>query len=97
MDLVVGRLSLSPRGFGFVIPDNKESKEEADVFIPASELGYAMHNDRVAVAISPVYEEGRSAEGRIVKILERGNDKLVGTFEKSRSFGFVTPDDIRIG
>ncbi len=97
MDLVVGRLSLSPRGFGFVIPDNKESREEADVFIPASALGYAMHNDRVAVELSPVYEEGRSAEGRIVKILERGNDKLVGTFEKSRSFGFVTLDDARLG
>ena len=97
MDLVGGRLSLSLRGFGFVIPDKKESEEDTDIFIPARAIGYAMHNDRVAVRLHPPREEGHSREGEIVRILERANTKLVGTFEKSRSFGFVTPDDIRLG
>lgn len=97
MDLVEGRLALSLRGFGFVIPDNRESEEDTDIFIPARAIGYAMHNDRVAARLHPPREEGHSREGEIVRILERANTRLVGTFEKSRSFGFVTPDDVRLG
>ena len=39
--LVVGTLSMTSKGFGFVIPDVKNSEEETDVFIPVSALNSA--------------------------------------------------------
>ena len=48
MNLVVGRLSMSPKGFGFIIPDVRENEEETDVFVPGAALATAMHGDRVA-------------------------------------------------
>ena len=35
-------------------------------------------------------------EGEVIRILERANNKVVGTFESSRTFGFVVPDDSRL-
>ncbi len=97
MNLVVGRLSMSLRKFGFVIPDVREGEEDTDVYIPPHAMGTAMHNDRVIARIAPSAEPGRSREGEIIRVLERANRRIVGTFEKSRSFGFVTPDDSRLG
>ena len=97
MNLTVGRLSMSVRKFGFIIPDTRESEEDTDVFIPAYAMGTAMHNDRVVARITPAAAPGRSREGEIIRILERANERIVGTFENSRNFGFVTPDDARLG
>ncbi len=97
MHLVVGRLSMSLRKFGFVIPDVRNGEEDTDVYIPPHAMETAMHNDRVVARISPSSEPGRSREGEIIRVLERANTRIVGTFEKSRSFGFVTPDDTRLG
>ena len=38
----------------------------------------------------------RSKEGEVVRILERANRTIVGTFELEKHFGFVIPDDKRI-
>src|SRR5699024_7790313 len=35
-------------------------------------------------------------EGTVIRILERGLDQIVGTFEHNHSFGFVIADDKRI-
>ena len=69
------------------IPD----KEEDDVFISAENLNGAMHNDRILIRL--LKGNGRSKEGEVVRILERANKTLVGTFEKDKNFGFVVPDD----
>lgn len=93
MDLIVGRLQCHHKGFGFVIPRDELYE---DVFIPADSINEAMHNDRVIAKIVRRKSEGNRTEGEIIRILERANKKVVGTFERSRKFGFVIPDDSRI-
>jgi len=93
MNLIVGRFQGNERGYGFLIPD---SETEGDVFIPADGTNGAMHNDRVIARLTSKGYGNRRAEGEIIKILKRANKRIVGTFEESRHFGFVIPDDRRI-
>ncbi|MGE0445342.1 MAG: ribonuclease R, partial [Vicinamibacterales bacterium] len=54
MDLVVGRLTTNPGGFGFVVPEGQEGApraERQDVFIAAANLTEAMHGDRVVARV----------------------------------------------
>ena len=97
MNLVVGRLSMSGKGYGFIIPDVREKETDTDVFVPGAMLASAMHNDRVVARVTPSSIPGRSREGEIIRIVTRANTRIVGTFESSRTFGFVTPDDQKIG
>lgn len=93
MNLIVGKLQGNERGYGFVIPDDENIK---DIFISADSLNGAMHNDRVIARINRNVIGERSAEGEIIRIIERANKTVVGTFESSKYFGFVVPDDRRI-
>ena len=93
MNLVVGRLQGNERGYGFLIPDDELVK---DVFIPADNLSGAMHNDRVIARVSKKGMGDKRAEGEIIKILVRANKSIVGTFESSKYFGFVVPDDRKV-
>lgn len=93
MNLVVGKLQCNQRGFGFVILDNKELK---DVFISSDDMNGALHGDKVVARLISKNGEGRSQEGEIIRILERVNKTVVGTFENSKNFGFVIPSDTRI-
>ncbi len=94
MGLVAGRFQLSSKGFGFVIPDNKGDRP--DVFIPPRKIHGAMNNDRVMARIDTAVQ-GRKPEGEIIRIVRHANDRIVGVFRKAREYGFVTPDDKRIG
>ena len=93
MNLVVGCLQGSERGYAFVIPDDESMN---DIFIPADSINGAMHNDKVIARINKKITEGRRAEGEIVRVVKRANNTVVGTFEMSRYFGFVTPDNVKI-
>ena len=97
MSLVVGRLSLSSKGFGFVIPENPLTEDESDLYIAQDDLKTAMHNDFVIARVNRQNLSGRSREGEIVRIVNRANKKIIGTFDASKNFGFVIPDDKRIG
>lgn len=88
----IGTLSKHRKGFGFVITED----EEPDIYISARSMGGAMNGDRVLVELNP-QSRGNSREGVIVKIVERCTKELVGTFEKSKRFGFVVADDPRMG
>ncbi|OCC14818.1 3'-to-5' exoribonuclease RNase R [Dissulfuribacter thermophilus] len=92
MTLIQGELRLHPDGFGFVIPE-KEGQE--DIFIPPSGIKGALHGDRVLARIDRVAKKG--PEGTIVRILERGRDKIVGTLYRSKNIAIVTPEDERFG
>src|ERR1700757_4944597 len=94
-DLVTGRLSVHPAGYGFL---TSEKPGEPDVFIAAENVGVAMHGDRVVARISPDPPAGRikgRREGRVIRILERAHDTVVGTLQRSRNFYYVVPDDPR--
>jgi ribonuclease R len=97
MNLLVGKLSASTKGFGFVIPDKLKWPNETDVFIPPDAMMSAMHHDRVVVRVHCKSGQGKSRDGEIIRIVDRANNRIVGTFEASRNFGFVTPDDLRLG
>ncbi|GAB6100158.1 ribonuclease R [Halanaerocella petrolearia] len=92
MNLVVGRIQGHAKGFGFLIPDNPAQE---DVYISFKDLNGAMHNDRVVVRIIGK-QSGKRLSGEVIKVLERANKKIVGTYEDSKNFGFVVPDDSRI-
>src|SRR5439155_18663076 len=94
-DLVAGKLSIHQVGYGFVVP---EAPGEPDVFIAAENIGTAMHGDRVVVRISRDAPYGHikgRREGRVIRILERAHDTIVGTLQRSRNFYYVVPDDPR--
>ena len=93
MGLVTGRLQLTSKGFGFVIPDNKGDRP--DVFISPRSLNGAMNNDRVMARVN--YDiNGKKPEGEIIRIITRAHNKVVGTFFQSRDYAFVVPDDKKI-
>lgn len=93
MNLVVGRLQGHPRGFAFVVPDRPDME---DVFIGRESLGGAWHNDRVIARIHTRARTDGRPEGEVIRILERANARVVGTFETSRHLAYVVPDDKRL-
>ena len=78
-----------PKGFGFV---EIEGQDE-DIFIPESDTGTAMHQDKVRIIIRDGQKEGKRKEGTVVKVLERGMPEIVGTYQLNRDFGFVISDN----
>jgi len=92
LNLVTGRIQGHERGFAFVIPDD----EAEDVFIPAESLNGAMHGDKVVARVNKRSSSDKRMEGEILRVLKRANVTLVGTFDKSASFGFVVSDNKRI-
>jgi len=93
MNIFLGKLQTNQKGFGFVIVQNAVSE---DIFIPASEMEGGMNGDLVYCKVTGVSELGRKKEGIIVKIIKRANEKVVGTFDASDSYGFVVPDDKKL-
>lgn len=91
-DIKVGTFSGTQRGFGFVIIEG----EDEDIFVPGEATKGALHGDKVAVMIKSE-QTGRRKEGVVVSIIERGRNEIVGTFEKSKNFGFVIPDNQKYG
>lgn len=90
--LVRGVFESNARGFGFVTVEG----EEEDYFIPENAVGDAMYHDVVLMqVVVPYAEPGKRKEGKVIKVLERGITQVVGTFQKSRNFGFVVPDNQR--
>ena len=89
---VTGVFESSVRGFGFVRP----ADDSEDIFIGKDDRGGAVHGDFVRVKItgSP---EGKRREGTIIEIAAPGKRRVVGTYEASKTFGFVVPDNARFG
>ena len=88
-DVKVGKYMATQRGFGFV----RVEGEDDDIFIPGSYTKSALDGDTVQVLVKKEGGEGKRRGGQVLNILERGNSVLVGTYTRSRNFGFVTPDN----
>jgi ribonuclease R len=96
MNLIVGRVSTNPRGFAFVDAESPGEDGPASVYIAGNNLNQAMHGDRVVVRVEH-RRDGDRAEGRILRVLERGAQRVVGRYEvDGPSQGFVVPFDRRI-
>ena len=87
-ELIEGQLQGNERGYAFLLPFD-EGKE--DYFIPHSDLRGAMHKDTVLCETTS--GTGARTTARVLKILSRGIDELVGTYQSCKSGGFVIPDD----
>ena len=90
---IEGVFTGNARGFGFVTVEGMER----DVYIPEEKKGQALNGDRVRILVTRQEEGDRRAEGQVVRVLEHANSQVIGTYEKNKSFGFVIPDNTRIG
>jgi ribonuclease R len=90
---LVGTFETTRRGFGFVTVEGKEE----DIFVKESDTNGAFHMDKVKVAVTRQGRGGRRCEGVIVAVLEHTITELVGTYQESRNYGFVIPDNGKIG
>ena len=86
----VGIFTSHARGFGFVSVEGQEQ----DIFIGENDTGDAFLGDTVEVVIKG--RGGRRPEGVVTKILSHSVTEVIGTFERSKNFGFVIPDNQRI-
>ena len=87
-----GTFSQTKSGFGFVMCEG----EEDDIFVRADDTKGAMHGDTVEVKLVKASVSGRRREGKIINIIERKTEHIVGTLERSRNFAFVIPDNKRL-
>jgi ribonuclease R len=97
-DLVVGALQVNPQGFGYVVSESGNGR--GDLYIAAENLSTAMHRDQVVARIIrdrvlvPKGSRHRATrEGRVIKILKRANETIVGTLQRSKNFHYVVPDE----
>lgn len=91
MNIISGTFVSHSNGFGFVVPDKELN---GDIFVPASAVNGAMHKDKVWCRIVNTF--GKRPEGEIVRVVEKGMNTIVGTFQRTKAFGFVIPDDKKI-
>ena len=100
-DLVVGRLRMHRDGYGFVIPEpgslpaRAQGKLQGDIFIPPPDVGNAMHGDQVLVEMGRLRHDGK-AEGRIVRVMEREQETVVGIFHYGSGRAYVSPIDEKL-
>lgn len=110
-DLVVGRIQFNEKGFAFVVPEQPtaaapdergrsqpERPQSQDIYIAEEDTWVAMHGDKVVVRLNRGRKKFRATEkvsGRVIRILERANETIVGTLQKTRHFHYVIPDDPR--
>ena len=88
---IAGKFSLKERGFGFISDENEE------YFVPSSATMDAMNGDTVLARITVKATDGKKNEAKIIKVIARGSDSIIGTFTTSRNFGFVVSDDAKLG
>ncbi|MBI1906222.1 MAG: ribonuclease R [Rhodocyclales bacterium] len=90
-DLIRGRVAGHADGFGFLIRDDKQP----DVFLGPKEMREVLHGDRVIARIVGTDRRGRP-EGKIVEVLERANQRVVGRVLVEHGVLLVAPEDRRI-
>ena len=90
-DLVKGRVSGHPDGFGFLLPEDGSD----DLYLHGKQMRKVMHGDVVLASVTGIDRRGRR-EGAIVEILEHNTESVVGRYFVEGGLGFVTPDNSRI-
>lgn len=93
MNLLKGKLQAHAKGFGFLLPDDKE---HPDVYIHANDMNGAMNGDIVLARITSKSAAGGKLEGEVVRVVTRAVTQIVGTFQSFESYAFVIADDKRI-
>lgn len=92
IERITGIIEKHQKGFGFI-----RQEEGVDVFVAPDRMAGAMNGDKVEAEIVPPHMTRRNREAAVVKVLERKTAEVVGTFERHKHYGFVVPDDKKIG
>ena len=87
----VGRVLGHPEGHGFLVPD----EPGAQIFLPAAEMRQVLHGDRARVRVTGADYRGRPS-GEIIKVVARGDPRIVGRLHSARGQLYVVPEDRRI-
>lgn len=89
--ILTGTFISNAKGFGFV---EVEGQAE-DYYVPESKVNGAFHQDTVQIKLLPG-QRGKRQEAEVTQILVRAISSVVGTYQKSKNFGFVVPDNQKI-
>ena len=89
--LLKGRLSVNKKGFGFVIVDGRDG----DIYIDAKNMNGALNNDLVVVE-ELKGQNGKKTEGRVVKVLKKENNLIVGEYKIIDGNPHFIPDDKKL-
>ena len=92
-ELKIGTYRKNQKGFGFVKLDDQED----EIYIARENSLNALNGDTVGIEITKNKEADKKEEGKIIKIIRHEKNTIVGTFQKSRNFAFVVPDDKNFG
>jgi ribonuclease R len=88
-NLKIGKMLVTTKGYGFVDIGTNE-----DVFIPTDSINKAIHNDTVVVEITSKGME--KPEGRIVKIINRELNNMVGEIYYKKGKPYIDLDDKKV-
>ena len=88
----VGTVSGHRDGHGFVQRDDGSP----DIFLPPNEMRAVLHRDRVKARVVRLDRKGRP-EGRVVEILERSKQPIIGRLLQESGVWLVAPEDKRYG
>ena len=81
------------KGFGFV----RIEGEDDEIYISKENSLNALNGDRVLIEIIEEKNKVKSAEAKVVRVLQREKNTIVGIFQNNKNFGFVIPDDKNFG
>ena len=96
---LTGRLVAHRDGYGFVVPDTPRKDLDGDLFIGRDAMDDAMHGDHVLASIerrSRFSDGAGRAEGRILRVLDRAHDTVVGLFQYGPRGNTVAPYESRL-
>ena len=86
--LKIGKLSVTKKGFGFLILEKEE-----DIYISKDNLNGAINDDTVLVEIT---EKGIKPEGKVLKVVKRDLENIVGEIKVIKNNKILEPDDDKI-
>ncbi len=86
-DTVAGTVDMTSSGTAYIVPDDKEA-EPQDIFIDRSNVGSAMHGDKVLAQVFK-RKPGRQPEGKIIEVTERKRETFVGILDITEKAAFL--------
>ncbi|MFT3870868.1 MAG: RNB domain-containing ribonuclease [Nibricoccus sp.] len=100
LDELVGKIMFRQGGSAYFQPDTELGESVDPIQISPEDTGVALHGDRVAVAVNAALQRrrdgyGTEQTGRVIRVISRARDTVVGTLQKIRSSHYVRPDDPR--
>ena len=88
--LLVGKIHINKKGFGFVSVEGIED----DFYIDEKNINYALNND--IVVIEEVKSNGKKDEARVVKVLKKENNIVIGEYMLKNNKPYFKLDDSKL-